>query len=120
MQLAVTVLLCLLFQQVAVAAYVCTLPAMPAETAAMVEACAETGMPAAEEAPALCANHCTPKLAVVAADHATPPAPAALALPPVEFPALAVMANARPSCQRQVAVHRSDPPPRLRYCRLLI
>ena len=109
---------CLLFQQVAMAAYACTLTQMPAEPVVMAEDCAGMGMEQARDAPALCAKHCSPDQTVLA-DHVAPSVPA-LALPPPVF-YLALNGSASHLAQvADVPVDRSDPPPRLRYCSLLI
>lgn len=119
LRVVLTIILCLLFQQVAMAAYACALPAMPVDPAVMIEDCSAMGMERAQVSPALCAKHCTPDAAVVL-DHATP------SVPPLALPAAiallwpAASADPRPVCAPRVAIDRSDPPPRLRYCSLLI
>lgn len=111
------VILCLLFQQVALAAYACPLEQMPSETAAMAERCAEMSMGAAQDNPALCAKHCAPDPST-AADQAKLSVPA-LALPPPEF-APVLIAATQATVQADTPIRRSDPPPRLRFCSLLI
>ena len=118
LRIALTVILCLLFQQIAVAAYACTIPDMPPDAVAMTGDCSSMDMEVVQEAPALCATHCSPDHAVTA-DLAAPHVPP-LALPSLFFaPVLA-----SPRAQIAVAAHRpidhSGPPPRLRYCSLLI
>src|SRR3546814_6445177 len=83
LRIALAVVLCLLFQQIAVAAYACTLPEMPPDPVAMTEDCSSMDMDVVQEAPALCAKHCSPDHAVTA-DLAAPHVPA-LALPPLLF-----------------------------------
>ena len=56
LRIGLTVILCLLFQQVAIAAYACPV-SLPAEPPAVAEECADMGMDAATEVPALCAQH---------------------------------------------------------------
>ena len=118
LRVALVVMLCLLFQQLALAAYACPMEQMPPEMTAMAERCAEMGMQQAEDNPALCAKHCTP-------DHSTTAEPAKLsvpaaALPPLAF-ALVLASPATPAVvQAEIPIARSDPPPRLRYCSLLI
>lgn len=121
LRIALAVIACLLFQQVAMAAYACTLPvtlpiAPPA--AAMAEDCADRGMAAVQEIPALCAEHCSPDHAVVtdATSLHVPP----VALPSLQFAAVVIAPRARAALVADVAIDRSDPPPRLRYCSLLI
>ena len=117
LRITFAVILCLLFQQVAMAAYACTMPSMPSEPVAMAEGCSQAAQDIAREAPALCAEHCSPDR-VIAPEP--PAAHVAAALPPVRFaPALAPPAASR-GLVVAVPLARSDPPPRLRYCSLLI
>ena len=116
-RIALAVVVCLLFQQVAMAAYACPLDRMPADTVAMTRQCASMGMEHVKQSPALCAKHCAPDLSVFA-DHAAFAVPP-LALPPATFELL-VQPAAHGTMVADVAVDRSDPPPRLRYCSLLI
>ena len=116
-RIALAVLSCLLFQQVAMAAYACTMTSMPSEPVAMAEGCSQAAQAMAREAPALCAEHCSPDR-VVAPEP--PAAHVAAALPPVRFaPAVSPPATSR-ALAVAVPLARSDPPPRLRYCSLLI
>lgn len=117
-RIALAVTLCLLFQLVAMAAYACTLTQMPADPVVMAEDCAGMGMEQAQEAPALCAKHCAPDLTVLA-DHAAPSVPA-LALPPPVFALMLAQPVSHVALTAEVPIDRSDPPPRLRYCSLLI
>lgn len=118
LRICLVVVLCLFFQQMAVAAYACTMPRMPADATLLSEDCdAMEGMELApsQEAPALCVQHCAPDPSVTF-DLATPGVPM-LALPPIERDLLRL----RPAWHATgVAIVRSDPPPRLRYCSLLI
>ncbi len=116
-RIAVAVIVCLLFQQAAMAAYACTMTRMPAAAATMAEDCADMGMDMPRESAALCAKHCSPDRSV-AADHAVLGVPA-LALPAAFALVLATPA-AREAPTQDVSIERSDPPPRLRYCSLLI
>jgi hypothetical protein len=117
-RLGLLVVGCLLFQHVAVAAYACELVASAPTPPAAAAHCAEMGpAPVAPESPALCAKHCTPDQTLLT-DAAAPHVPA-LALPPAF--ALVLNAPALDSASLDaVPVRRSDPPPRLRYCSLLI
>lgn len=112
------VILCLLFQQVATAAYACTLTRMPVEPVAMAQDCAEMGMQQAQSLPALCQKHCVPDLSITA-DHAVPGVPA-LALPSPAFAVVLSQPVSHAALAVDVPIDRSDPPPRLRYCSLLI
>lgn len=120
-RIAIVAILCLLFQQVALAAYACPLPRMPppmATMAAMTEHCAGMGMQQAEDNPALCDKHCAP-------DVSTPADPAklsvpALALPPMAFAPMPATPSTRIAAQADIPIERSDPPLRLRFCSFLI
>lgn len=118
LRIALAVILCLLFQQVAMAAYACTLPSMPPDPVEMTEDCGEVGMEVVQEAPALCVEHCSPDHAVTPDSgfvHVPP-----VALPPIQFEPRLVPPQVHQALAGQVRVDRSDPPPRLRYCSLLI
>jgi hypothetical protein len=109
----------LLFQQVAMAAMACAKAAAPLPPAPPgMEHCAQMDMaPAQAQSPALCEKHCVPDLTLLT--DTTAPGVPALALPP----AFALVLDAPASQvarQVEVPIARSDPPPRLRYCSLLI
>jgi hypothetical protein len=73
--------------------------------------------PAQSESPALCEKHCTPDQTLLA-DTVALGVPA-MALPP----AFEIVLHAPTMVAAQydeVPIRRSDPPPRLRYCSLLI
>lgn len=117
-RIAIAVVLCLLFQQVAMAAYACTLPSLPPDPVEMADDCSQMGMEVVQEAPVLCAKHCAPDVAV-AADHVVVSVPM-LALPPVEYATVLATSVSHVALVASVPVDRSDPPARLRYCSLLI
>ncbi|HET9034352.1 MAG TPA: hypothetical protein VFN25_15790 [Dokdonella sp.] len=107
---------CLLFQQTVVVASACVMETMPANAAAMLDHCA--GMDMATESPTLCKGHCAPDL-VVLPDCKSPTVHfVAMSPPPLDL--LLVSALPDPVVPAIRPVHGSDPPPRLRYCRLLI
>jgi hypothetical protein len=106
----------LLFQQVAVAAFACARAPLPAPAMPPGMAhCAQMAAPV--QAPALCEKHCTPDQTVLSATAAL--GVPALALPPV-FALVLDAPAAQAARQVEVPIARSDPPPRLRYCSLLI
>lgn len=118
LQIAFLVILCLLFQQAALAAYLCPMEQMPAETAVMTAHCAEMGMAQQQDNPALCQKHCSP-------DHSVAVDAVKLTVPPLGLPALVlapvyVQPISHVAVQSDAPITRSDPPPRLRYCSLLI
>ncbi len=119
LRIALVVIACLLFQQVALAAYSCTLIQPAPAPAAMSGHCAEMGMAAqTPDNPALCAKHCAPDQ-TTAADHVKLSVPA-LMLPPLAFAGIRMTCATSVAAQADVDIARSDPPPRLRYCSLLI
>ena len=118
------VMFCLLFQQLAMAAYVCTLPAGQA-VAAMTRHCADMHMDSSGRAPAhsnpdpRCDEHCashvsaTPDARVpMVPPLALPPAPPALPGTIADVPEQAVLPDA--------SRFPPEPPPSLRFCSLLI
>ena len=118
LQIAVLVILSLLFQQAALAAYLCPIEQMPVEATEMVADCAEMGMQPAQDSPVLCEKHCNP-------DHVLSADSGKLSVPPLALPAIIltpvfVQPVSHVAIQADVSIIRSDPPPRLRFCSLLI
>lgn len=119
------VLFCLLFQQLAMAAYVCTLPTRPADTV-MTGDCAAMGTGSMEKASfqhqspdARCAEHCAGN-ATSAHDVRLPAVPPLL-LPMASPMLLGTIAHAPEQAPMpDAALLRPDPPPTLRFCSLLI
>ncbi len=114
-RVSIAIAFCLLMQQAALAAYFCPMEGAPAVTTAMAEACEETGMQAGS--PALCQLHC--------ADDASGTADQAKVLVfTAVLPAILFELSATPAVVRvpspSAAFASKDPPPRLRYCSLLI
>jgi hypothetical protein len=108
----------LLFQQVAVAAYACAHPvAAPAMPAGMEHCARMDAAPAPVASSPLCEKHCTPDQSLLT-DTAVPGVPT-LALPPA-YSLVLVEPVSHVAQQVEVPIVRSDPPPRLRYCSLLI
>jgi hypothetical protein len=119
LRIVLVTIFCLLFQQAALAAYLCPIEQMPAQMPAMAEHCAGMGMAQAKANPALCDKHCNPdhQLLTDAGKLTVPP----LALPASVFaPALVQAVSTTGTMPVEVPIARSDPPPRLRYCSLLI
>jgi hypothetical protein len=117
LRIAVLVIACLMFQQVALAAYSCARDAAP-EPMTRTAACAGMDMgPPAAQAPALCEKHCSP-------DRAVPTDSAAHNVPALSLPPVYLLVLEQPASQLapavEVPISRSDPPPRLRYCSLQI
>lgn len=111
------VLFALLFQQLALSAYACTLTTLPSAPVAVMANCAGMSMPASHPSP-LCDKHCHP-------DHVAgsplltltiPP----LGLPPPRFDFMSKSKARFDRCYVDVPISRSDPPPLLRFCSLQI
>ncbi|MGO4551252.1 hypothetical protein AB4059_09120 [Lysobacter sp. 2RAF19] len=118
LRVALLAVFCLLFQQFALAAYLCPIEQMPAEMTAMPEHCAEMGMDQARDNPALCEKHCNP-------EHSVSTDAVKLSVPPLALPApmltpVVLQSTSHVAVQADVPIARSDPPPRLRFCSLLI
>jgi len=108
----------LLFQQVAVAAYACD-PAARAQAPATASPCEHAQKTATPtDSSPLCEKHCSPDLTVLT-DTASLGVPA-LALPPMVFTLVVHEPAASLVHDDSVQFTRSDPPPRLRFCSLLI
>ena len=120
LRIAVLVILSLLFQQAALAAYLCPIEQRLAEPTAMTEPCAEMGMAQLpdQDNPLLCQKHCNPDYTATtdAVKLSVPP----LALPPLVLAPAFVQPITHVAIQADVPITRSDPPPRLRFCSLLI
>lgn len=120
------VLFCLLFQQLAMAAYVCTLPATSAPTVSVMADCAGMNMGKASHdstaghvSDPRCTEHC--------ANHVpTTPDARAPVVPPLLLPAdfadvAKAVAHASPrEPLPNPELYPPDPPPSLRFCSLLI
>ncbi len=118
-RITLAVILCLLFQQVAMAAYACSAERVPVQVAAMARDCAGMSTAHTRDNPVLCEKHCAPDKTLLT-DHASPMVPE-LALPPVVFDS--VLSQSRLGAAllgMHVPVDAFDPPPRLRFCSLLI
>lgn len=115
---------CLLFQQLAMAAYVCTLPAKPV-IGSVMEHCADMGMNSTDNGRAhsasdpRCDEHCAGH--VTAAPDARAPIVPPLLLPPVSPAVLGTIAHApEQAVLPDLTLFPPDPPPSLRFCSLLI
>jgi hypothetical protein len=115
---ALVLITCLLFQQVAMAALACTMTQMPVNPTAMAHDCEAMASKQVHQADSVCQKHYAPD--PTSANTSSIPAVPPLALPPL-LHALTLAPVTR-SCvygSGEVFAH-SDPPTRLRYCRLLI
>ena len=112
------VVFCLLFQQVALAAYLCPQESAPTEVATMAGHCADMDMEQVLENPALCDKHCNPDRVLVAdaAKLSVPP----IALPPANLALVDMVPSANATFREDVPSVRAQPPPRLLFCTLLI
>lgn len=121
LRLALLVVLALLFQQTALAAYVCSSADMPARDTAMAAHCENMPMVQTEQSPAWCPAHCsqqpmtTPDLhAPVVPPLLMPALPPTSALTPTALP----VSNTRHA--RAAAWRLSGLPPTLQFRVLLI
>lgn len=118
LRLAWAALLALVFQQGALAAYVCPIGETETESAAVMADCKSMSMPD-PDAPALCEQHCL-------REHVTHPELKAPQVPSLALPAfhLALTSVLSPTAQAQfyedIPTCRSDPPPAQRFCSLQI
>jgi hypothetical protein len=114
--IAAVAIACLLLQQAALAAYLCPVDTARVAMSTMASGCVEMNTAHVGSDPALCAKHCHPEQtsAADAAKLSVPP----LALPPMLFSTMAVQTSSR--SWADVPIVRSDPPPRLQYCSLLM
>ena len=116
------VLCCLLFQQLAMAAYVCTLPAaatdvvMTGDCAAMSSATADSHR---TDGDARCAGHCASHTAS-AHDARLPTVPPLLSASASPMLLGTIAQPADRVALPDTALQRPDPPPSLRFCSLLI
>jgi hypothetical protein len=120
------VLFCLMFQQLAMAAYACTLPTAPTNVV-MTGDCAAMGMSSRAKSPTShhmstdprCAEHCAGN--TVLSHNANLPTVPPLLLASVSPTLLGTIAQAPDQVALpNMALHRPDPPPTLRFCSLLI
>lgn len=112
------VVFALLFQQLTLSAYACTLTTPPPEAVATSNVCSGMAMPAtAVQSSPLCAKHCAPERATTSPPLSVTVPP--LALPPPSFD---LLSNPPTIIDRRydVSICRSDPPPLLRFCSLQI
>ena len=118
-QRSITVLLLiasLLFQQFAMAAYACTMSGVTTTTA--IEDSPAMASNPSQAPDAVCQMHCAPD-ATSPTTYAVPAVPA-LGLPPVSFLLTVSDGLGQSGFLSDVAIARAHPPPRVRYCRLLI
>jgi hypothetical protein len=114
--LSLLVIFSLLFQQVAVAAYACDTVSHESNRAAVSTCDLNHGQSAPSKSP-LCEKHCVPDSTVLTDAGVSAPA---LSLPPLLFTLVLNEPSGPVSPGEVVDLIRSDPPPRLRFCSLLI
>lgn len=121
LRLALLAVVALLFQQTALAAYVCSSADMPARDSAMVAHCEGMPMAQAEQSSALCSAHCSQQ-PVTTLDLHAPVVPPLLmpALLPASSLTLAVLPMESTQSARAAAWRLSGIPPALQYQVLLI
>lgn len=117
-RIAVLATFFLLFQQITISAYACTPNESPMQPTTMPESCPDSGAPLLRHSPTLCQKHCAPD-ASSTASLVVPSVPA-LALAPAAFPLVLIEPGVHQAMQFERSTDRFEPPPRLRYSRLLI
>ena len=118
---SITVLLLiasLLFQQFAMATYACSMSGIPTSPTMTAEDCPAMASNPSQAPDAVCQKHCAPD-PTSPTTYAVPAVPA-LGLPPVSFMLTTSDGLGQSGFLFDVAVTRAHPPPRVRYCRLLI
>ncbi len=100
------------------AAVVCTMTQMPTESAAMAQGCQSVASSHTHQSNGICQKHCTPDPTSASTQNLL--GVPALALPPVMFGLTVIHGRDQAASVADIAFARWDPPPRLRYCRLLI
>ncbi len=116
--MAACALFCMLFLQIAVAAYACPIQAPPSEPAPTMAGCEDMTMPD-PEAPALCITHCQDSQ--IATPDLNPLQVPPSALPPLHFALTeALLPPVRAQYYEDVPVCQSDPPTAQRFCSLQI
>ncbi len=107
----------LLSQQLAMAGHGCTMSHAPADPVAVSHDCAGMLAEQGPSAHSLCEKHCASDSLLVNSD--TAPCVPALGLPPVVHD-LGLVIRIADTFVPDFRVTRTERPPRLRYCRLLI
>ncbi|HET9819156.1 MAG TPA: hypothetical protein VFP92_08335 [Rhodanobacteraceae bacterium] len=121
LRLTLLAVVALLFQQTALAAYVCSVADMPAGNAAMAMHCEDIPMAQAEQSPALCSAHCTLQPVTTPNVHAPTVPPLLMpALLPASSLTFAALPDASTQNARAAVWRLSGIPPALRFRVLLI
>ncbi|MDQ2971859.1 MAG: hypothetical protein ABIY40_04400 [Rhodanobacteraceae bacterium] len=120
LRLTLLVVLSLLFQQLALASYVCAAADMPASDAAMIVHCQGMSMAQAKQSPALCTWHCAQQSASTQSTQA-PSVPALSFAAPLPSPSLFAALPAARAMNASAPIWRaSGIPPEFRFRVLLI
>lgn len=115
---ALMLIACLLFQQMAMASFACTMVSMSAGPVVMAEDCEAMTSAPVQQLDAVCEQHCAPD-PTSASTQNVPDVPA-LALPPVSFGLTVSEDPGQAGFVPDSVFARWDSPSRVRYCRLLI
>lgn len=121
LRVALLAIVALLFQQTALAAYVCSLPDMPTSNAAMTAHCKDMPMTQTPNDPALCASHCA-QSPISVPNVSTPqvPPPALPALLPADVQLASILPLAATPYIRAPSRRSRGASPELRFDVLLI
>lgn len=120
LRLTLLAVLALLFQQVALASYVCAQPIMPAGDAAMRAHCDSMPMAQQKQTPTLCAQHCAQQSATTQDARLPNVPPVALSALPPFAPMLVALPSSHASPERDAPWRSRGIPPALRFRVLLI
>ncbi len=101
------------------AGYACSAERVPAQATTMLNGCGGMDAVHAQDNPVLCEKHCTPDRPLLT-DHAAPVVPSLALAPPVFDVVLSQSGGGVALLATNILVDASDPPPRLRFCSLLI
>ncbi|HKZ09153.1 MAG TPA: hypothetical protein VJL61_00425 [Rhodanobacteraceae bacterium] len=121
LRIALLAIVALLFQQTALASYVCSLPDVPAGNTAMANHCDGMSMAQAKHDPGLCVWHCA-QSPVSAQTPNVPQVPplAVAALLPMTSPLVLALPSFTAGHARDPALRSRGLPPELRFAILLI
>ena len=121
LRIALLAIIALLFQQTALASYVCSLPDMPASNTAMVDHCDGMPMAQAKHDPGLCVWHCAQSAVSAQTPNVpqVPPLVIAAVLPP-SSPLVLALPLAAAGHSRDPVLRSRGLPPELRFSVLLI
>ncbi|MBN8735935.1 MAG: hypothetical protein J0H27_06670 [Xanthomonadales bacterium] len=121
LRIALLAIVALLFQQTALASYVCSLPDMPVGNMAMADHCDGMPMAQAQHDPGLCVWHCAQSPASAQTPNVPQVPPLAIAaVLPMTSPLVLALPSATARHSRDPVLRSRGLPPELRFTVLLI